>query len=164
MNNNSVPTRSCPDSWHLTVAPDSHITQQADGISCGALCAWYATSRVIRISSKLFTLAHIPRLRNHMAHCLLHHHCPLPTLISNCKAVREDFEPLQQPYQQHVLECEQYIKIYEASMATARSKFAKIIFGHSATGNSAKTAITLTDESGFLQCSSITAVTDLTSD
>jgi len=162
MQNNSVPTRSCPDSCHLTVLPDYHITQQADGISCGAICAWYATSRVTRIPSELFTLAHIPRLCTHMAHCLLYHHCPLPTLVSNSTVVRDDLESLQQSYQQHISECEQYMKTYEATIASAR-KVAEGNFGHSATGKSAKTAITLMDESVCLQSSSIPAVTDLNS-
>ena len=40
--NNSGPVRLPPESWHLTVVVDSHITQRADGISCGAICVWYA--------------------------------------------------------------------------------------------------------------------------
>ena len=140
---NRRPNRPCPETWTLQVVPSTHIPQQNDSISCGVICTWYAMARALGIPQLLLTYAHIPRLRNHIAHCLMYNHFPLPTIVSNSTDVCNDLDHLQQSYKFHISQCEAYGKIGDTSkLDHTLSQQASDDRGHDLT-----TAIILSDDS-----------------
>ena len=91
--NSQAPTRSLPHQWRLHVVPSNLIPQQRDNVSCGLYVIWYALSMLLRLPINSLLPNHLPRLRNHIAYCLLYHILPAPYLTDDSGCADRDLEP-----------------------------------------------------------------------
>ena len=69
-----------PTAWSCRVAPRSSVPQQSDGTSCGVFSCALATLHSLRIPTMYFKQTHVPRMRLHLANCILYHISPLSPL------------------------------------------------------------------------------------
>ena len=72
-----------PTAWSCRVAPRSTVPQQSDGTSCGVFSCAFATLHSLRIPTMYFTQTHVPRMRLHMANCILYYISPPLTLTGH---------------------------------------------------------------------------------
>jgi len=64
--------------WNCMGSSRLGTPQQRDGVSCGIFALAIATLVIMQIPQFYFTHAMVPRMRLHVANCILHQICPLP--------------------------------------------------------------------------------------
>jgi len=134
--NSQAPTRSLPHQWRLHVVPSTQLPQQRDNVSCGLYVIWYALSMLLCLPINSLLPNHLPRLRNHIAYCLLYHILPEPYLTEDSGCADRDLEPFFSdfPSWKHRLE------EYEASIRK-RTRLQRQNTKHGEDGQTLSTAI-----------------------
>ena len=68
--------------WTCRGASRVDTPQQQDGISCGVFAITFATLILMQIPLRHFSQNLVPRMRLHVANCILSQACPLPACVN----------------------------------------------------------------------------------
>ena len=61
--------------WECSGSDERETPQQTDGLACGVFALSFATLKFYQLQLKLFDMRCVPRMRLHIANCLLQHIC-----------------------------------------------------------------------------------------
>ena len=64
-----------PMQWECSGSDERETPQQTDGLACGVFALSFATLKFYQLQLKLFDMRCVPRMRFHIANCLLQHIC-----------------------------------------------------------------------------------------